>query len=228
MDIRRQTFKKSTIINAFKKSGCWPINLNVFTDEDFAPSIATSTSSLHVPNSFPRIPVQPEHDDHDPSVPNSDEPSDSEGSDSPNQSSDKRTQPDSTRPDTNLVMGKFVFELQLSLSQLVADFIDTVPRSWSSTWSWSVVGDAYDSGLPTAAVVVMVGVAGISEELKSGKGNAALSRVCVGTLSRVVVVVADAAPEGGFGARVPTVVAAPAVIVKAVVLGAARVHHRSV
>ncbi|KAH9036986.1 hypothetical protein EDB85DRAFT_1888632 [Lactarius pseudohatsudake] len=89
-----------------------------------------------------------------------------------------------------------VFELQLSLSQLVADFIDTVPRSWSSTWSWSVVGDAYDSGLPTAAVVVMVGVAGISEELKSGKGNAALSRVCVGTLSRVVVVVADAAPEG--------------------------------
>ncbi|KAH9018894.1 hypothetical protein EDB85DRAFT_1896972 [Lactarius pseudohatsudake] len=59
-----------------------------------------------------------------------------------------------------------VFELQLSLSQLVADFIDTVPRSWSSTWSWSVVGDAYDSGLPAAAVVVMVGVAGISEELK--------------------------------------------------------------
>ncbi|KAH9080182.1 hypothetical protein EDB83DRAFT_2513084 [Lactarius deliciosus] len=104
MDVRRQTFKESTIINAFKKSGCWPVNPNVFTDKDFALSIATSTSSLHVPNSFPRIPVQPEHDDHDPSVPNSDEPSDSEGSDSPNRSADKCTRPDSTQPDTNLVL----------------------------------------------------------------------------------------------------------------------------
>ncbi|KAH9024918.1 hypothetical protein EDB85DRAFT_1894085 [Lactarius pseudohatsudake] len=74
-------------------------------------------------------------------------------------------------------------------------------------WSWSVVGGVCNSGLPAAAaaiVVVMLGVAGSLEELN--------------TLSRVIIV-ANAAPEGGLGARVPAVVATPAVIVKAIVLG---------
>lgn len=53
MDVRSKTFKSTTIINAFRKSGCWPVNLDVFTDEDYAPSIPTSTSSHHVPGSFP-------------------------------------------------------------------------------------------------------------------------------------------------------------------------------
>ena len=58
MDVRQQTFKKSTIISAFRKSGCWPINPNIFTDEDYAPSIRASTSAIHVPSSFPGIPTQ--------------------------------------------------------------------------------------------------------------------------------------------------------------------------
>ncbi|KAH9047211.1 hypothetical protein EDB84DRAFT_1435011 [Lactarius hengduanensis] len=100
-------------------------------------------------------------------------------------------------------------------------------------WSWSVVGGVCNSGLPAAAaaiVIVMLGVAGSLEELKwveylcysqqqrPRKGNAALNWVCVGTLS-CVIIVANAAPEGGLGARVPAVVATPAVIVKAIVLG---------
>ena len=53
MAVRSATFKPSTIKQAFKKSGCYPINPSVFTDEDFAPSIPTSTSAHHVPPSYP-------------------------------------------------------------------------------------------------------------------------------------------------------------------------------
>lgn len=53
MDVRSKTFKSTTIITAFRKSGCWPVNQDVFTDEDYAPSIPTSTSSRHVPGSYP-------------------------------------------------------------------------------------------------------------------------------------------------------------------------------
>lgn len=53
MEVRHQTFKSTTIITAFRKSGCWPIDPNMFTEDDFAPSIPTSTSARHVPNSFP-------------------------------------------------------------------------------------------------------------------------------------------------------------------------------
>ncbi|KAH9017432.1 hypothetical protein EDB85DRAFT_2155181 [Lactarius pseudohatsudake] len=53
MDVRSKTFKPATIVSAFQKSGCWPVNCDVFTDEDYAPSIPTSTSSFHIPNSFP-------------------------------------------------------------------------------------------------------------------------------------------------------------------------------
>ncbi|KAH9022822.1 hypothetical protein EDB85DRAFT_1895061 [Lactarius pseudohatsudake] len=121
----------------------------------------------------------------------------------------------------------------LAVSSRCRRYRGCVPALVMIMWSWSVVGGVCDSGLPAAAaaiVVVMLGVAGSSEELKwveylcysqqrrPGKGNAALNWVCVGTLSRVVVV-ANAAPEGGLGARVPAVIATPAVIVKAIVLG---------
>jgi len=53
MDVRGKTFKSVTIITAFWKSGCWPINRDVFMDEDYAPSIPTSTSAHYVPSSFP-------------------------------------------------------------------------------------------------------------------------------------------------------------------------------
>ena len=68
MDVRSKTFKSTTIINAFRKSGCWPVNLDVFTDEDYAPSIPTSTSSRHVPGSFP-IGIEDPDDESDDETP---------------------------------------------------------------------------------------------------------------------------------------------------------------
>lgn len=56
MDVRSKTFKSTTIITAFQKSGCWPVDRDVFVDEDYAPSIPTSTSSHHIPSSFPLVP----------------------------------------------------------------------------------------------------------------------------------------------------------------------------
>ena len=53
MAVQYATFKPSTIKQMFKKSGCYPINPSVFSDEDFAPSIPTSTSANHVPPSYP-------------------------------------------------------------------------------------------------------------------------------------------------------------------------------
>jgi len=55
MQVRSQTFKSTTIITAFRKSGCWPVNRDVFSDEDFATSVPTSTSARHVPTSFPLV-----------------------------------------------------------------------------------------------------------------------------------------------------------------------------
>ena len=53
MAIRAATFKPQTIMSAFKKCGIRPLNSGVFNDEDFAPSITTSTAAIHVPPSFP-------------------------------------------------------------------------------------------------------------------------------------------------------------------------------
>jgi hypothetical protein len=52
MAIRRAKFKPTTIISAFRKSGIRPLNPDIFTDEDYAPSIPTSTAA-HVPSSYP-------------------------------------------------------------------------------------------------------------------------------------------------------------------------------
>jgi DDE superfamily endonuclease len=60
MEVRQKTFKKTTIINAFRKSGCWPVNPDVFTDLDYSPSVAASTTSTHVPSSYPRTATQHE------------------------------------------------------------------------------------------------------------------------------------------------------------------------
>ena len=53
MNVRSASFKATTIQTAWRKSGCWPIDQTVFQDEDYAPSISTSSSTLHVPTSFP-------------------------------------------------------------------------------------------------------------------------------------------------------------------------------
>lgn len=56
---------------AWRKSGCWPVDRTVFKDEDYAPSISTSTSTPHVPGSFPvLLHDKPDFYDH---LPDSDE-----------------------------------------------------------------------------------------------------------------------------------------------------------
>ena len=52
-EVREQTFKETTIQMAFRRSGVWPINHNLFTDADFAPSIHTSSTARDVPDSYP-------------------------------------------------------------------------------------------------------------------------------------------------------------------------------
>ena len=53
MQARGESFKPETIRKAFEKSGIRPLDPTVFTDEDFAPSIASSTQA-HVPPSYPQ------------------------------------------------------------------------------------------------------------------------------------------------------------------------------
>ena len=52
-EVRMQTFKDTTIRSAFRKSGVWPINHNLFSDTDFAASINTSSTARDVPASYP-------------------------------------------------------------------------------------------------------------------------------------------------------------------------------
>ena len=56
MHARAEAFKPETIQTAFRKSGICPINPKVFTDDDYAPSIPTS-SRAHVPISYPRAQI---------------------------------------------------------------------------------------------------------------------------------------------------------------------------
>jgi len=53
MTVRQDCFKERTLLQAWKKSGAWPINPNVFTDNDFAPSIPYSTHVHDLPATFP-------------------------------------------------------------------------------------------------------------------------------------------------------------------------------
>lgn len=52
MVARGQAFLPETIKKAWAKCGIWPFNPNIFTDEDFAPSVSTSTKG-HFPASYP-------------------------------------------------------------------------------------------------------------------------------------------------------------------------------
>jgi hypothetical protein len=47
-----QHYYSALIAKAFKMTGLYPVNRNVFKSEDFAPSKASSTVA-HVPGSFP-------------------------------------------------------------------------------------------------------------------------------------------------------------------------------
>lgn len=52
-DVTRSAFKSETILKAWRKAGIRPINPDIFTEADYAPSYSTSTQ-MHVPPSFPR------------------------------------------------------------------------------------------------------------------------------------------------------------------------------
>jgi len=63
----REVFTEKLIKSAFKKAGLYPVNRDIFTPEDFAPSQASSTVT-HVPDSFPAYvhssdPVDPSDSD---------------------------------------------------------------------------------------------------------------------------------------------------------------------
>jgi hypothetical protein len=63
----RSAMTKDLIAKAFEKTGLYPVNRQIFTEEDFAPSKASSTIA-HVPSSFPADfpssdPAEASHDD---------------------------------------------------------------------------------------------------------------------------------------------------------------------
>lgn len=63
MGVRGPAFKGNTIRKAFEKSGAWPVNSSIFTDEDYAPSLPTSTTTGHAPSSYPTSMPNSELDD---------------------------------------------------------------------------------------------------------------------------------------------------------------------
>ena len=81
MQVREESFRPSTIMSAFKKSGAWPIDRTVFTDDDFATSIPYSTEACDFPplsefESLPPLNLDLDHIANDQS--DSDNDSDSE------------------------------------------------------------------------------------------------------------------------------------------------------
>lgn len=97
MQVRDESFRPSVIKSAFAKSGVWPVNRHVFTDEDYAPSVPYSSEARDVPDlpEFPpTIPILPppirkrsRHTHRDASHSDSDSDSDSSsGSDSDSES----------------------------------------------------------------------------------------------------------------------------------------------
>ncbi|KAJ3879596.1 hypothetical protein F5051DRAFT_349952, partial [Lentinula edodes] len=60
MAVRDLSFKESTIKTAWRKSGINPLNPEIFSEADFAPSIASSTK-MQLPASYPtRLPRGPD------------------------------------------------------------------------------------------------------------------------------------------------------------------------
>ncbi|KAJ6595136.1 hypothetical protein DFH09DRAFT_974295 [Mycena vulgaris] len=53
LEVREKAFTKVNILSALRKTGIRPLNPNVFTEEDYAPSWATSNQT-HLPDTYPR------------------------------------------------------------------------------------------------------------------------------------------------------------------------------
>jgi hypothetical protein len=83
MGVRRDAFKERTVLQAWKKSGAWPINPNVFTDDDFAPSVPYSTQVRDLPATFPSSKTaEPPASADEPDASSDNESDDSDDSDS--------------------------------------------------------------------------------------------------------------------------------------------------
>jgi hypothetical protein len=54
MDARKECFRQETILTGWRLVGIRPLNPNIFTAEDYAPSISTSVIA-HIPETFPDI-----------------------------------------------------------------------------------------------------------------------------------------------------------------------------
>ena len=54
MDAREAGLHSAAILDAWRRSGHYPINPSIFTDEDYAPSMIASTNT-HLPPSFPIV-----------------------------------------------------------------------------------------------------------------------------------------------------------------------------
>ncbi|THU98481.1 DDE-domain-containing protein, partial [Dendrothele bispora CBS 962.96] len=60
MAVRVKSFTESNVSTAWRKSGIKPLDPDIFTEADFAPSLASSTT-MHVPASFPqKLPRAPD------------------------------------------------------------------------------------------------------------------------------------------------------------------------
>ena len=59
MQVREGSFCPSTIISAFKKSGAWPVDRSIFTEDDFATSIPYSTEACNFPPLLEFVPLPP-------------------------------------------------------------------------------------------------------------------------------------------------------------------------
>jgi len=86
MQVRQATFRLPTIVSAFKKSGLWPIDRTVFSDDDFAPSIPYSTEARDFPQAPEIVQLPPLAADLDLDESDSDSDPDSDSDDESNSS----------------------------------------------------------------------------------------------------------------------------------------------
>jgi hypothetical protein len=95
MDVRRKSFKATTIQAAFRKTGIWPIKRDIFSDKDYAPSIDTSTTARNVPDSYP-VRASDEWPEHQSWSDNEPEPDSDDEDEDKNNKDGSRTHPPAT------------------------------------------------------------------------------------------------------------------------------------
>ena len=133
MEVRQAMFKATTIRKAFKKSGIWPVNQNVFTDEDYAPSLPTSTTAGHVPASFPTPSTSLESfyvsDEEDTALPSQDRNPQDLDSDCDNEDDDDDDEVEVDGANVVLPISAPVIEDPLGLLPALDTLLSSVPSS---------------------------------------------------------------------------------------------------